>query len=339
MTHAFLRFGGIRLRRFITRCGGFLVLSAALWALPSSLAAPVLRDLSSGQADAALQALDSALNTNPSDAQARNLRCRVYYEEQQWDQAIADCEAAVRLDAGNSNDHLWLGRAYGQKASTVSLMAGYKLAHRVAAEFQQAVQLDPRNIAALDDLGEFDVQAPAVAGGGYRRAAGVLAQLQPLSASAASKLAGRIAESRHDDATAEADFKAAIAQSPSPASAWMDLAAFYYRRSRIPDMLSAAHTGASLDRRHGPALVDGANLLILAHAEPQTAILWLRQYLSSGALSEDAPAFAVHAELAQLLESRGDNSGARQQIAAARSLASGYRIPSTLASVAGLRGQ
>jgi tetratricopeptide (TPR) repeat protein len=297
-----------------------------LWAMPTTVSTPVRRDLSMGRADAALQRLDTVLTQDPSDPEGHNLRCRVYYQEEQWDQAIADCEAAVRLEPSNSNFHLWLGRAYGQKAARVSLVSAYKLARRVAAEFQQAVQLDPRNADALADLGEFDVSAPSIVGGGLSRAQAVEQQLQGVNQADALTLAARIAMAKKNYAGAEVDFKAAIAKASDPADAWMDLAAFYQQRGRLADMVAAAQSGAFLDRRHGVALVDGATTLLKAGQEPQTAIRWLEEYLTSQAQSEEAPAFAVHAQLAKMFQNQGNPQAAQVEISAAHALASGYRI-------------
>jgi tetratricopeptide (TPR) repeat protein len=305
----------------------FVLFATLLGILPAHAAHPARRDLDLGHADSALQSLNATLISNPNDAEAHNLRCRVYYQEQDWDKAIADCESAVKLASGDSNDHLWLGRAYGQKAEHASLMSSYQLARKVHAEFEQAVQLDPRNAAALADLGEFDVMAPTVVGGGYARAEAVLQNLDGVDPAAAFTLRARIAESKKDYATAESDLKQAIRQSPDPANAWMDLASFYRRRGRLEDMAAAAHSGAAADPHHGAALVDGAANLTLAGREPQTAIEWLRQYLNSGAQSESAPSFVARAQLAQLLQQQGDGDGARQQLALVHSLASGYRIP------------
>jgi ATP/maltotriose-dependent transcriptional regulator MalT len=107
----------------------------------------------------------------------------------------------------------------------------------------------------------------------------------------------------------------------------MDLASFYRRRGRLDEMTAAAHTGASLDASHGPALVDGASNLSLAGREAPTAIQWLQQYLNSSAQSEIAPSFVVRAQLAELLRKQGDTEAAQQQLAVVRALASGYRIP------------
>ena len=153
---------------------------------------------------------------------------------------MADCESAVKLAPDNSNLHLWLGRAYGQKAAHGSLMSGYQFARKVHTEFEQAVQLDPRNTPALADLGQFDVMAPAMVGGGVAHAVDVAEQLAGVNAAAALKLQARIAESKKDYDDAESDLKQAIRQSPTPAIAWMDLATFYRRRGRLDDMVAAA---------------------------------------------------------------------------------------------------
>lgn len=326
--------GGV-LKRTFAIIGSFLLLSASLWAIPSVAAGPVRSDLNLGRADAALQTLNTVLAQNPADAEAHNLRCRVYYQEELWDRAVSDCEAAVRANPSSSDYHLWLGRAYGQKASHASLISAYKLARKVSAEFQKAVQLDPQNALALADLGEFNVSAPAIVGGGINRAQALMPHLQAVDAAAAFSLQAKIAEAQKNYAAAESSLRAAIAHSANPAAAWMDLAAFYRRRGQMMEMMAALHNGASLDRHHGPALVDGADNLTEAHLDPQTAIQWLQQYLTSAGQSEEAPAFAVRAKLAHLLADQGDTDGAQQQLAAAHAVASGYRIPARgLSSVA-----
>lgn len=315
------------MRRRWLATGFCFVLSASVWAMSPAVSTAVLRNLNLGRADEALQSVNSALAQNPNDPVAHNLRCRVFYEESEWDKAISDCEAAVALAPNDSSDHLWLGRAYGQKAEHGSPLAGYKLAHRVREEFEKAVQLDPRNAAALADLGLFDVTAPGVAGGSVSRAQALVAQLHPLDPTASLLLQARIDEQKRDFSAAEAALKSAIVTSSHPADAWMDLATFYLRRKRIDDMVAAVKNGAALATQHGPALVQGANDLILAHRDPQTAIHWLQEYLNAHAQSEAAPSFVVRAELANLLRDQGDQQEAQQELAAVHALASAYHVP------------
>jgi len=129
--------------------------------------------LQSGEPDLALALL---VSLTPS-AESHNLTCRVRLTLEQWDAAADECERAVSRDGQNSDYHLWLGRALGEKAERASFLSAYSLAKRVRTEFETAVRLNPRNAEALADLGEFYDTAPGIVGGGDNKALGVASQL------------------------------------------------------------------------------------------------------------------------------------------------------------------
>ena len=98
-----------------------LVSAVAATTLPAAAMAPdalaVARaDLSEGRADDAIGHLQPVLAANPDHAEAHNLLCRVYYQEERWDEAIAECSKATSLAGNVSPYHWWLGRAYGRRA-------------------------------------------------------------------------------------------------------------------------------------------------------------------------------------------------------------------------------
>jgi tetratricopeptide (TPR) repeat protein len=313
-------------------------LIAALWISPGREAhaasisndplAPVRIDLDVGRADDAISHLGSFLTANPGDADAHNLLCRVYYQEQRWNDAIDECQIAVRLMPLNSGYHLWLGRAYGGKANSIHSVGAYGLAKKVRDEFEQAVHLDSENVDALSDLGEFYARAPEIVGGGKGKARRVAQALEQYEPAEGHQLNARLAEKDKKYALAETEFKAAIDASKQPAEAWMTLASFYARRHQQDEMLQALHAGIEADakaaRPHGPALVDAAMLLSHTQLEPQLAIQLLTLYLASPNQSADWPAFQVHMQLSRLLDQQGDQAGARQQIEAATVLAHDY---------------
>ncbi|WP_446742590.1 tetratricopeptide repeat protein [Silvibacterium acidisoli] len=296
----------------------------------------IRRALNQGRADDALQLLGTALDKNSNDAQALNLRCRVFFAERRWDEAIGSCEQAVKLDSGNSNYHLWLGRAYGEKADRVAFFTAYRMAKQIHAEFEQAVNLDGKNVEALADLGEYYIEAPSFLGGGYDKAEALAARLDSLSPEHAAAMRAGIAEQKKDYATAENLFKSRIGLgATSAADAWMDLGSFYRRRGRTDDMVAALKSGAVADHVHGVPLADGAATLMRAKVEPQLAIEWMKQYLASNATSEEAPPFVVHTRLATLLQQQGDQAGADREIAAAHALAKDFAGPAGKATNTG----
>jgi tetratricopeptide (TPR) repeat protein len=296
--------------------------------IPPVLLDSVRADLNNGRADHGLQALNDLLTQQPQNAEAYNLRCRIYLQEKHWDDAITACKAAVNLMPQNSDYNLWLARAMGEKADRVSFITAFKMAKQIHQEFETAAKLDPRNVPALSDLGEFYIDAPGIVGGGTDKAATVITQLDNIAPASAHYLRARLAENQKDYSTAEREYKAAIAASKDPASAWMDLASFYRRRQQWDDMTQAIHSGASADTQSSAALVDGASNLIRSGRDLSFARQLLERYLASSNKSEDAPAFRVHEQLGKLLSQLGDNQGSQVHMAAAQELAKNYQIGS-----------
>jgi tetratricopeptide (TPR) repeat protein len=283
--------------------------------------------LQEGRSDDAANLLRATLAANPADALAHQLLCRVFYAQDEADEAIRQCEldvstAHVPSDLA-SDDNLWLGRAYGMKARHAGPIAGFTLARKVEASFSRAVELNPASVAALNDLGEYYVDAPYVMGGGADRAHALAARMMPRFPGAAHRLLARLADDDNNLAAAESEFKQAVAADRS-SGAWIDLAQFYQTRARPDDALSAVKSALVADRTHGPALVDAASILTKSQRAPDLAEHCLRDYLASRAKSDAAPAFKVHLQLSRLLAARGDTPGADREVAAAAALAAAF---------------
>jgi len=286
-----------------------------------------------GRANAALQAgeADKALallGSMPSSGEVHNLRCRVFYALEQWDAAANECQQAVNLDASNSAYHMWLGRSLGSKAGDSSFMSAFSLAKKARLEFEEAVQLNPQNVAALADLCEFDYSAPAVVGGGMEKADAIAARLDKLDPERAHELRGRIAEERKDYETAERELKEAISVSPHPAFRWMTLANFYHRRERWAEMDAALQTGVRLAHSNVEscgALFNGASILVKANRDLKPAAKMFEDYLNCGSKNEDAPAFVAYTRLARVNAKLGDVAQAQRDRDAALQLARTYK--------------
>ena len=292
--------------------------------LPKSGLAQADAALQAGEADRAL----SMLSGVPSSAEAHLLRCRVYFSEERWDDAVSECETAVRLEGQNAQNHLWLARALGEKADAVSFVSAFNLAKRARAEFEQAASLDPRSGEALTDLGEFYSSAPGVVGGGNDKAQGLVSQLAKIDAARAHILQARIAFNTKDYGTAEREFKLATTTSAHPAFPWMALASFYRKRERWNEMQTAVDSGyraAQRDRAAGVALYNGATVLVKGKRNLALAEKMLEEYLADYSKSEEAPAFQVHTLLARVKAQLGNKDGARQEKAAALSLARDFK--------------
>jgi tetratricopeptide (TPR) repeat protein len=284
--------------------------------------------LQAGEADKALSLLSALPSPGPDLALAHNLICRVRYTLAQWDAAAAECEQAAQLDPQNSDFQLWLGRALGEKASRASFLTAFSLAKRTRAEFEEAVRLNPRNAEALADLGDFYRQAPGVVGGGIDKAEGIASRLDKVDPARAHKLHGQIAEQQKDFPGAEDEYRRTIASGAHPAIGWASLASFYARRQRFDELESAVQSILSTalhDKHPGPALYDGAGLLIETNRNPALAATMLEDYLAGSSKTEEAPAFIAHLRLARLKQQLGDQPTANRERSAALALAHEYK--------------
>ena len=287
-----------------------------------------------GNADQAIALLSPLISSNPSDADALNLLCRVHLSEERDDDAVRECSAAVAASPSTAEYYRWLGRAYGAKAQHASMFTALGLARRVRENFQRAVQLDPLNATALIDLGEYYVEAPGALGGGKEKARTLVPALDKLDPARGHWLQARIAEDSGDPATAEAQYKLAVeTASPtsvsngyatSKAQAMADLASFLHKQHRNTEARALVRRIVTMDTLHDGALVAAAGTLRSMKAEPQLAIQMMQSYLESPHKSEEYPAFQVNVILGRVLLEQGDREGAAAQFAAALSLAHDY---------------
>jgi Tfp pilus assembly protein PilF len=296
-------------------------------AIASDSLATASADLQAGKADEAVALLSSALSADSKSAEANNLLCRVEYTLEQLDQAAGHCEKAVQLDPQNARYHLWLGRALGERASRATFLSAFSLAKKTRQEFETAVKLDPHDLDALGDLGEFYEEAPGAVGGGMDKAEGIAKQIEALDPARGHQFRGTLAEKNKDLTAAEQEFKNATAHASHPAFQWMALASFYRRHERWPDMEAAVKSGgaaATHDRHAAVALFNGASILARANRQPELAAKLFEDYLASPDKTEEAPAFDAHVRLAKVRKQMGDLAGAEREKAAALALARDY---------------
>ncbi len=306
-----------------TRVTAFLCLSVAL-SLSMAAAGPAPLDsvqlISSGRMS---DLIGSLMNRN--DAESYNLRSRAYYATEQWDPAIQNAERAVDLRGDDAQYHLWLGRAYGQKAAEIgNPLTAASLARKAKAEFERAVELNPRNLSARSDLSEYYVEAPAIMGGGLGKARSQATEMQALDPAAADWVRAIALEKEKKYSDAENSLRSAISRAQNPAQYWMSLASFYGRRGRLDDMQSAINSALGEPARPPVTYYDAASELLHAGRNFPAAVQYVKTYLSSGALVEDAPAFRAHYLLGQIYEKSGDKANASVEYQASLSLASSF---------------
>jgi tetratricopeptide (TPR) repeat protein len=293
-------------------CALVLAVSAA-GATPTQL-------LNEGHVDEVVSVLNARLNANPRDAEAANLLGRAYFAAERWDEAIAAHERAVSIAGNNSDYQMWLARAYGEKADASSFVSALDFARKFRSTMERAVQLDPNNVAARSDLAEFYVQAPGIVGGGRDKAAAQANDLARLDPATAAYIRALIAEHEKNYGEAEAQFKSAIPLAKHPGRAWLNLASYYRRQRRTDDAENAVRAAVAASKDEG-VLLDASELLLRIQRNYPAASDYVREYITKGPHTEDAPLFVAHYVLGSISEKQGDKRTAADEYRAALSLA------------------
>ncbi len=280
--------------------------------------------LAAGRVDDVIASLQAQLERTPSDAASHNYLCRAYLSLRDWDQAISECERAVSLEPRNSNYHLWLARAYGEKADRSRAFAAMSLARKLRKQFEMAVELNPRNVDARVDLAEFYTNAPGILGGGDDKVRAQARALAAIAPAQAHYVLGRLAEKQKDASTAEKEYQAAVAASGGNAHDWLNLALFYKHQNRLNEMEQDLQRAVNSPTANNEVMVESAEVMLRAGRNPRTAAQFVRRYLASEAPSEKSPLFQAHYVLGTALERQGDTRGAAREYRAALAMASNF---------------
>ncbi len=220
--------------------------------------------------------------------------------------------------------HLWLGREYGEKATAANPLSAASLAKKAKAEFELAVKLDPANVQAHADLAEYYTDAPSIMGGGTDKARDQATQVAKYDQATSHWILAIIAEKDKRYPDAESELRQAIKVAKNPAQYWMNLASFFRRRSRLDDMQNAIAQALAQPNKSAEVYYNAASELLQSGRDFPSAVQYLKTYLSSNAMVEDAPAFRAHYLLGKIYEKMGNKSSAVAEYKASLALASGF---------------
>jgi tetratricopeptide (TPR) repeat protein len=271
-----------------------------------------------GDYRAAITTLSSAIDANARDAQLWHWRSRCYLELRDYARAVADGERAITERPGDSEYRRWLGHAYGGAAEE---KRSFLMARKVRGSFEEAVRLDPSNMAARRDLMEFYAEAPWIVGGDKRKA---LEQVDAIAR--ADAVAGHLARAvflirtdRRDAAAAE--YQHILDARPNRIEPYLEIADYDKSRGDAGRFASVVEQAARVAPSDTRLSYYKGVALVLANANLTEAERLLRVYLATAAPRSDWPSHAdAHTWLGRLHERRGDLKAAVDEYQAALAL-------------------
>jgi len=279
------------------------------------------RDYEKSYYTKAVQELQAAAAQEPGNGEIQLLLTKSFLELGEHDAAIASAERAVASDPESSVYHEWLGKAYGEKASHVSMFSALGLARKTHKEFEIAVQLDEKNYSARQDLIEFDCSAPSLVGGGEDKAKPEIEKLKSMDAAEWHYAEGNCRRQRKDLAGADSEFQLALASHPKSADLIYDIGDYEVRRGNAERLLETAEIGERAAPADPRGMFYRAVSLILRNEKEEEAQRLLREYLQKAPKRTGYPRHATaHEWLGRLLENKGEKEAAVKEYEAALQL-------------------
>lgn len=223
------------------------------------------------------------------DAAAYNLTGKNYFMLGDFKKAAEAFEKAVALNPLNSDNMLWLGRAYGRRAETGSKILAGRYAFKARQYFEKAVALDPQNHEASNDLFDYYLNAPGFFGGGVDKAEALAKSIAAERPAEYEHEEAQLAEKRKDYPAAEAHLRRATELAPQEIGRLIDLARFLAKRGRVAES-DAVFAQAEKLAPNDPRLAFArAKSYIETGRDLDQARKLLQQYLNFAITPDDPP--------------------------------------------------
>lgn len=238
------------------------------------------------------------------DAASHALIGRCYYMQGDYKRASEALELAFAADPQNAEYALWLGRSLGRRAETSSFLTAPGFASRARQFFERSVQLNPRDLDALNDLFDYYLEAPGFLGGGLDKAKALAAQIANVNAGDGYLAEAKLAERRKQYSTAEQQLRRAVESAPQQVGRLIALAHFLIQQGRIPEAEQSLARAESIAPNSPRLLYARADFYISTGRNLNVARDLLKRYLSSDLTPDDPP----RSDAARLLR-RAQESG------------------------------
>jgi Flp pilus assembly protein TadD len=212
-----------------------------------------------------------------------------YYMLGNYKRATEAFQRAMALDTTSSDAALWLGRTYGRRAETASPFMAPGNASKARQYFEKAVQLDPHNNEALNDLFDYYLQAPGFLGGGMDKAATVAKRIGERSPAEFDFAQAQLADRQKEFDTAEQHLRNAIAKAPREVGRVIDLAKYLAKRGRYRESDATFEEAAKLAPDSPNVLFAQAHTFIHEKRRLDEARVLLEKYVHSSLTPDDPP--------------------------------------------------
>jgi tetratricopeptide (TPR) repeat protein len=240
---------------------------------------------------------------------------------QQFAAAIPLLEKCVAADQGNSKFHQWLGRALGLQAAQNGIASSVLSIRKVKAELVKAIELDPLNLEARNDIAILYRALPGLVGGSNAKAAEQIAFIRRHDPALAAQIEGDFLASDKKYDAALAAYNESAKLNPRPAIL-VRISLVHQQEKEWEKAFVALERSLALDADHPFTLYQIGRTAALSGQQLDRGEKCLRTYIALPLREElENPSIAAaRFRLGMVLEKKGDSAGARAEYEASLSL-------------------
>jgi Flp pilus assembly protein TadD len=235
-----------------------------------------------------------------SDPELLLLGAKALYGKSEFKKAVETLQRAAGLAPKSSEIQHWLGKAFGRLAESSNFLSAPGHASNCRKAFERAVELDGRNLLAMNDLLEYYLEAPGFLGGGIEKAQALAQRIAPLSTAEYHFALAKLAEKRKDAKTAEQEYRKAAEAEPNESGRLIDLASFLARQGRLAESDRVFQDAQRLSPSAPNFIFARASTLIETRRDPREAKRLLELYLKASLTPDDPPRDEARKMLAKL---------------------------------------
>lgn len=235
------------------------------------------------------QVLDLLKPQTSHEADVLLLAGKSFFMMGEFKKAADYLEKAAAIDSSKAEYFHWLGKALGRRAETASFLTAPKLAVECRKAFEKAVQLDPGNVEALNDLFEFYLEAPGFLGGGLDKASSLASRIGDLDPVEKHYVEARLAEKKKDFSRAEQHLRRASDLAPMQVGRIVDLATFLAKQGKIAESEMIFAKAEKVAPNNPKLMFERAQVYIDSKRNLGKAKELLQQFLHAPLTPDDPP--------------------------------------------------
>ena len=233
------------------------------------------------------EALGLLAKTTENSLRVLELKGKALFMKGDFKHAADVFELAVKADPRNSVLQHWTGKAYGRRAETSSMFTAPGHASKARQYFERAVELNPKNPEALNDLFEFYLQAPGFLGGGMDKASALIEKIAALDPAERHYAQARVAEEKKEWQAAETQLRRAADLAPLQVGRLLDLGRFLAKRGKLNESEVAFQRAERIEPNSPKVWYARAQTYIESGKNLPEAKKLLEKYLTANLTPED----------------------------------------------------